>query len=123
MLTREPLGHFSHHLCMPTSMTCSGFFRGANMKKFCNWVTYGIDMEQRKRLLWLVVIWVIFALAMLWIISGIGRANASTILVHAGDDLQSKLNGASPGDMLVLDAGAAWTAPSVLPSKVANAVV
>jgi hypothetical protein len=42
---------------------------------------------------------------------------APPIAVHAGDDLQAKINAAQPGDTLVLDAGATFTGPFTLPNK------
>lgn len=40
-----------------------------------------------------------------------------SIPVHAGDDLQTAINSAQPGDELVLDAGAVWTGNFYLPAK------
>jgi hypothetical protein len=40
-----------------------------------------------------------------------------TVMVHAGDDLQAAINAAKPGDQLLLDAGATFTGPFVLPEK------
>jgi hypothetical protein len=40
-----------------------------------------------------------------------------TVNVHAGDDLQAAINAAKPGDQLLLDAGATFTGPFVLPEK------
>jgi hypothetical protein len=40
-----------------------------------------------------------------------------TVQVHAGDDLQAAINAAKPGDQLLLEAGATFTGPFVLPEK------
>jgi hypothetical protein len=42
---------------------------------------------------------------------------AAPIYVHAGDDLQTAINSAQPGDVLILDAGATFNGPITLPSK------
>jgi predicted heme/steroid binding protein len=44
-------------------------------------------------------------------------AGATAIPVHQGDDLQTAINNAQPGDTLVLDAGAQFTGPITLPNK------
>ncbi len=46
-----------------------------------------------------------------------GRANASTLTVNAGVDLQAALNKAQPGDTILLQAGATFTGTFVLPAK------
>ncbi len=53
--------------------------------------------------------------AMLWLAAP--SARAATTYVHSGDNLQTALNNASPGDVLVLDAGASFTGPFTLPNK------
>ena len=53
--------------------------------------------------------------ALLWLAAP--RANAATVYVHSGDNLQTALNNASAGDVLVLDAGASFTGPFTLPNK------
>jgi hypothetical protein len=48
------------------------------------------------------------------------RVAGGTITVNAGDDLQAALNNATPGDTIILQAGATFAAPSggfVLPAK------
>jgi hypothetical protein len=42
---------------------------------------------------------------------------AATINVHAGDNLQTAINNAQPGDTLILDAGVSFTGPITLPAK------
>jgi hypothetical protein len=42
---------------------------------------------------------------------------AATIYVHAGDNLQTAINNAQPGDTLILDAGVTFTGPITLPAK------
>ena len=44
----------------------------------------------------------------------------NTITVNAGGDFQSALNNASPGDTIVLQAGATFTGPFTLPDKTAG---
>ena len=44
-------------------------------------------------------------------------ADAATIVVRAGDNLQTALNTAQPGDVLMLDAGATFTGNFTLPVK------
>src|SRR5205085_2266910 len=48
-------------------------------------------------------------------------SHAATTYVHAGNDLQTAINNAQPGDVLVLDAGATFTGPGpgpiTLPDK------
>jgi len=57
----------------------------------------------------------LFALAaLLWLAT---PAYAATTYVHAGDNQQTALNNAQPGDVLVLDAGASFTGPFTLPNK------
>ena len=46
-----------------------------------------------------------------------GIANASTLTVNAGGDLQAALNAALPGDTILLQAGATFTGAFVLPVK------
>ena len=46
-----------------------------------------------------------------------GLANASTLTVNAGGDLQAALNAAQPGDTILLQAGATFTGNFVLPVK------
>jgi hypothetical protein len=48
------------------------------------------------------------------------RLAPSVVNLHAGDNLQAALNNAQPGDVLVLDAGAAFTGPITLPNKAGN---
>lgn len=48
---------------------------------------------------------------------------AATTLVKAGDNLQSALNAAQPGDTLLLDAGATFTGNFVLPVKSGSTVI
>jgi cellulose synthase/poly-beta-1,6-N-acetylglucosamine synthase-like glycosyltransferase len=45
------------------------------------------------------------------------RTTAATVVVRAGDDLQAALDQARPGDVLLLQAGATFTGPFVLPEK------
>jgi hypothetical protein len=45
------------------------------------------------------------------------RLVPSIIPVHAGDNLQTAINRAQPGDQIVLDAGATFTGPISLPNK------
>src|SRR6476620_4592279 len=47
----------------------------------------------------------------------IGPLNAATITVRAGDNLQSALDGAKPGDTILLEAGATFTGNFTLPVK------
>ena len=44
-------------------------------------------------------------------------AFAATLVVPAGGNLQAAINGAAPGDTIVLDAGATYTGPFTLPAK------
>jgi len=44
----------------------------------------------------------------------------SIVRLHAGDDLQSAIDEANPGDTLVLDAGAEFPGPITLPYKDGN---
>jgi hypothetical protein len=46
-----------------------------------------------------------------------GTAGGSTVPVNSGGDLQAALDSASPGDTLVLEAGATFTGNFVLPNK------
>ena len=46
-----------------------------------------------------------------------GRVEGATIVVRAGDNLQSALNAAQPGDVLMLQAGATFVGNFVLPVK------
>src|SRR5207244_11770858 len=46
-----------------------------------------------------------------------GIANASTLTVNAGGDLQAALNAAQPGDTILLQTGATFTGTFVLPVK------
>lgn len=57
----------------------------------------------------------IFAAALLFTVCA--GTNAATLTVSAGGDLQSALNAAQPGDEIVLDAGASFTGPFMLPEK------
>ena len=45
------------------------------------------------------------------------------IVVHPGDNLQTAINNASPGDTLILDAGGTWTGAFTLPNKVGTATI
>jgi uncharacterized protein DUF4214 len=45
------------------------------------------------------------------------RAAAATLVVPSGGSLQSALNAAQPGDTIVLQAGATYTGPFLLPNK------
>ena len=49
-------------------------------------------------------------------------AGAATIVVRAGENLQSALNAAQPGDVITLEAGATFTGNFVLPVKTGSAV-
>src|SRR5215213_7384481 len=42
---------------------------------------------------------------------------AATLVVPAGGNLQAAINGAVPGDTIVVDAGATYTGPFTLPAK------
>ena len=53
----------------------------------------------------------------LCVLSFAGRANAATITVNAGGDLQGAINAAKPGDTIVLQAGAVFTGNYELPVK------
>lgn len=44
-------------------------------------------------------------------------AHATTVSVHSGDNLQTAINNAQPGDTLILDAGASFAGPITLPAK------
>lgn len=57
------------------------------------------------------------ALLCLTLVSGAESANAATIEVHAGGNLQAAINAAQPGDTIVLDPGATYTGNFVLPVK------
>src|SRR5206468_4323881 len=46
-----------------------------------------------------------------------GTANAATLTVNAGADLQGALNAAQPGDWVLLQAGATFTGNYTLPAK------
>ena len=48
---------------------------------------------------------------------GAGHANASTLTVNSGGDLQAALNAAQPGDTILLQAGATFTGNFILPVK------
>lgn len=50
-------------------------------------------------------------------------ANAATITVNAGGDLQAALNAAQPGDTILLQAGATWTGNYTLPLKSGATVI
>ncbi len=58
-----------------------------------------------------------FAAALLFTVCAGMTANAATLTISAGGDLQSALNAAQPGDEIVLDAGASFTGPFMLPEK------
>ena len=51
------------------------------------------------------------------------RASAATITVTASGNLQSALNQANPGDVIVLQAGARFVGPFTLPPKAAGPVI
>jgi hypothetical protein len=51
------------------------------------------------------------------------RANAATITVNAGGDLQAALNAAQPGDTILLQAGAVFTGNYRLPAKGGSAFI
>ncbi len=51
------------------------------------------------------------------------RANAATIEVKAGDNLQAKIDAAAPGDTLNLAAGATFTGPIYLRKKKGDALI
>ena len=48
---------------------------------------------------------------------GSGRADAATLMVNAGGDLQAAINAAQPGDTILVQAGAVFTGPYTLPVK------
>jgi Calx-beta domain-containing protein len=50
-------------------------------------------------------------------------SRAATIVVPAGGNLQAAINGAAPGDTIVLDAGATYTGPFTLPAKSGDAYI
>src|SRR4051812_42764510 len=56
-------------------------------------------------------------LAVLLLAGTPGAVVANTITVNANGDLQSALNAAQPGDVIVVDAGATFTGNFVLPKK------
>jgi hypothetical protein len=61
---------------------------------------------------------------MIWAILAIAtRAEAATIQVPAGGDLQAALNAAKPGDEIVVAAGATFSGQFWLPAKAAGAVI
>src|SRR6266480_3766393 len=47
--------------------------------------------------------------------------SGNTIVVNAGGNLQTAINNALPGDTIVLQAGATFTGPFMLPNKVGSA--
>jgi len=53
----------------------------------------------------------------LCVLSFAGRADAATITVNAGGDLQGAINAAKPGDTILLQAGAVFTGNYDLPVK------
>src|SRR5687768_3219648 len=48
---------------------------------------------------------------------------AATLVVPAGGDLQSAINAAAPGDTIVLEAGATYRGPFILPKKTGDAFI
>ena len=52
-----------------------------------------------------------------FLLSTTAVANAATIAVPAGGDLQAALNAAQPGDVITLAPGATYTGNFVLPNK------
>lgn len=46
-----------------------------------------------------------------------GASSGKTTLIHSGENLQSALNAASPGDTILLEAGATYIGPITLPAK------
>ena len=62
----------------------------------------------------------LYALALLFITLCGSTADAATINVNAGGNLQAALNSAQPGDTIVLQAGASFTGPFTLPNKGAS---
>src|SRR5712664_1967677 len=54
---------------------------------------------------------------------GSGAANASTLTVAAGGDLQAALDRAQPGDTILLEAGATFVGNFTLPVKTGTAYV
>ena len=54
-------------------------------------------------------------LAVTWILLWTASAEAATVRVAAGGDLQAALNAAQPGDVILLDAGAEYVGNFVLP--------
>src|SRR5438046_8619439 len=54
---------------------------------------------------------------------GCRTANASTLTVAAGGDLQAALDRAQPGDTILLEAGATFAGPFTLPAKTGSAYI
>jgi hypothetical protein len=50
----------------------------------------------------------------------VGDTSASTVTVHAGEDLQQILNAARPGDTILLERGATFTGNFVLPPRLGD---
>jgi hypothetical protein len=50
-------------------------------------------------------------------------AFSATVVVPAGGDLQAAINAASPGDTIVLEAGATYVGPFVLPKKTGDSYI
>ncbi len=64
----------------------------------------------------------VFALLLILFITATATL-AATITVPAGGDLQAAINNATPGDTIVLEAGATYRGPFVLPKKNGDAYI
>src|SRR5215510_11043159 len=64
----------------------------------------------------------VFALLLI-LLTTASAALAATITVPAGGDLQAAINNAAPGDTIVLEAGATYRGPFVLPKKTGDAFI
>src|SRR5687767_5326252 len=63
-----------------------------------------------------------FAILLILFISA-SAASAATHVVPAGGDLQAAINVAAPGDTIILEAGATYRGPFILPKKTGDAFI
>ena len=66
---------------------------------------------------------VTYALTILSILFTTSAASGATLVVPAGGDLQAAINAAVPGDTIILEAGATYRGPFVLPRKTGDAFI
>ncbi|HEU4507599.1 MAG TPA: hypothetical protein VFR78_05120, partial [Pyrinomonadaceae bacterium] len=64
-----------------------------------------------------------YVVTILFILFTASAAFGATLVVPAGGDLQAAINAAAPGDTIILEAGATYRGPFVLPRKTGDAYI